>query len=77
MLALLVRVCFLAVVTHLYRETCQHLTFATHLFEDGVDMRYIQELPGHGSIKTTERYTHVTQKGKGRIKSPLDNMPIQ
>lgn len=40
-------------------------------------MRYIQELLGHGSTKIIERYIHVTQKGKGRIKSPLDNMPIQ
>ena len=39
-----------------------------------MDIRYFQELVGHGSIEATERYTHVTQKGMERIKSPLDKV---
>lgn len=46
--------------------------FATHLLEDGVDLRYIQELLGHKSSKTTEIYTHVTKLDIKRIHSPLD-----
>ena len=49
-------------------------SYATHLLESGTDLRYIQELLGHKSSKTTEIYTHVTEKSLQKIKSPFDDL---
>lgn len=48
--------------------------FATHLLEQGVDLRYIQNMLGHSSSKTKEIYTQVRSHPLAKIKSPFDNL---
>lgn len=56
-------------------HTLRH-SYATHLHENGTDLRIIQELLGHKSSKTTEIYTHVSNKSLQNIKSPFDDLDI-
>jgi len=57
------------VTVHTFRHS-----FATHLLENGTNLRYIESLLGHESSKTTEIYTHITTNGFDQLKSPLDNL---
>lgn len=51
-------------------------SYATHLLEKGTDLRYIQEILGHKSSRTTEIYTHVSNKAIQQIQSPIDDLEI-
>ena len=57
-------------------HTLRH-SYATHQLEGGTDIRYIQELLGHNSPKTTMIYTHVSSKKISEISSPFDDLVIK
>jgi integrase/recombinase XerD len=66
----------IVIKNHNFTLHCLRHSYATHLLESGTDMRYIQELLGHKSSKTTEIYTHVSMKNLQNIKNPTDDFDL-
>ncbi len=73
---ILKRACYKAKINkNITPHTLRH-SYATHLLESGIDMRYIQVILGHGSIKTTQIYAHVSSQNIRAVKSPLAEMQL-
>ena len=64
-----------AIVKDITLHTLRH-SFATHLLENGTDIRFIQYILGHSNIQTTQIYTHVSTTHISKINNPSDNMNI-
>jgi integrase/recombinase XerD len=71
------RACHLAGIRRQVNLHMLRHSYATHLLESGTDLRFIQELLGHRSSRTTEIYTHVSQSSINRIVSPLDRLGLK